>query len=249
MLEVAAAAQRPGPANGTAPRPGPATASSTSTASPRQNRSPSVPSVISTTTRSPGSACRTKTTRASGSRQPDDAVPAVRDRADLGLEPLADPGPARGAVAGRGLPVIGPVTAGPAGPRPLAVDTLPAPQVAGLHPARPRAPRARAAICGRAQLVGHRGDHDAGREQQPALEPQRGLVVQQLLPPAARRRTPGCRPRPRRAGWPAGSPCAYSTIGRTTSRYGECSTLSGTPMLRSSHSSSSRLVAAVSVAT
>ena len=48
---------------GTGPRPGPATRSSTSTASPRQKRSPSVPSVTSTTTRSPGRACRTKTTR------------------------------------------------------------------------------------------------------------------------------------------------------------------------------------------
>ena len=67
VLEVAAAAE-PGPGErARRRRPGPATASSTSTASPRQNRSPSVPSVISTTTRSPGSACRTKTTRLSGS--------------------------------------------------------------------------------------------------------------------------------------------------------------------------------------
>ena len=68
VLEVAAAAQ-PGPGvRARRRRPGPATASSTSTASPRQKRSPSVPSVISTTTRSPGSACRTKTTRASRRR-------------------------------------------------------------------------------------------------------------------------------------------------------------------------------------
>ncbi len=46
----------------------------------------------------------------------------------------------------------------------------------------------------RAQLVRDARDHDAGHEQQAALEPQRGLVVQQLLPPATRRRTRGCRP-------------------------------------------------------
>ena len=38
--------------------------------------------------------------------------------------------------------------------------------------------------CRRPQLVGHAGHHHAGREQQSALQPQRGLVVQQLLPPA-----------------------------------------------------------------
>ncbi len=38
---------------------------------------------------------------------------------------------------------------------------------------------------GGAELIGHARDHDAGHEQQPALEPQRGLVVQQLLPPPA----------------------------------------------------------------
>ena len=53
---------------GTAPRPGRARRSSTATASARQNRSPSVPSVTSTSTRSPGIACRTKTTRPSSSR-------------------------------------------------------------------------------------------------------------------------------------------------------------------------------------
>ena len=37
---------------------------------------------------------------------------------------------------------------------------------------------------GRVELVRHARDHDAGHEQQSALESQRGLVVQQLLPPA-----------------------------------------------------------------
>src|SRR5688500_50519 len=35
------------------------------------------------------------------------------------------------------------------------------------------------------QLPRHAGDHDPALEQQPGLEPQRGLVVQQLLPPVA----------------------------------------------------------------
>ena len=55
----------PGRPTGTAARPGPATARATSTASARQNADPSCPSVTTTRTRSPGSACRTKTTRPS----------------------------------------------------------------------------------------------------------------------------------------------------------------------------------------
>ena len=54
--------QRPGPANGQGGVTRSGEASSTSTASARRNRSPSRPSVTSATTRSPGSACRTKTT-------------------------------------------------------------------------------------------------------------------------------------------------------------------------------------------
>ena len=53
---------RSGPANGHGGVTRSSEASSTSTASARRNRSPSWPSVTSTTTRSPGSACRTKTT-------------------------------------------------------------------------------------------------------------------------------------------------------------------------------------------
>ena len=40
-------------------------------------------------------------------------------------------------------------------------------------------------LLGPLELVGHRGDHHPGCEQQPGLQPERGLVVQQLLPPPA----------------------------------------------------------------
>ena len=57
-------------------------------------------------------------------------------------------------------------------------------RLARAAPIRPSGRRAGAsAALGRAQLPRHAGDHDTGREQQPALEPQRALVVQQLLPP------------------------------------------------------------------
>src|SRR5581483_2160833 len=38
---------------------------------------------------------------------------------------------------------------------------------------------------GRTQLVWHAGHHHSALEEQPALQPQRGLVVQQLLPPVS----------------------------------------------------------------
>ena len=56
-----------------------------------------------------------------------------------------------------------------------------------------------------AQLVGHRRHHHAGGEEQPALEPQRSSGCAGTAPTSARRRTPGCRPRPPRVGWPSGS--------------------------------------------
>ena len=82
---------RPGRRPGTARRPDPGSATSTSTASPRQNRSWLV-SVTSTSTRSPGSACRTKITRP---LVPGDAVPAVGDRPDLDLDLHQPPPPAQ----------------------------------------------------------------------------------------------------------------------------------------------------------
>ena len=51
-----------------------------------------------------------------------------------------------------------------------------------------------------AQLVRHARHHHAGREQQPALEPQRALVVQQLLPPVADDVLRDVAPSRRRAG-------------------------------------------------
>src|SRR4029079_12768642 len=57
------------------------------------------------------------------------------------------------------------------------------PQVAGADPG-PLALLALAGDLARAELVRHRRHHHAGREEQPALEPQGRLVVQELLPPA-----------------------------------------------------------------
>ena len=123
-------------------------------------------SVIRTRTRSPGSACRTKTTRPSCRG---DAVPAVGHGADP--EPTSRPAPALDRVAGRGQDVV--VGAGLGGRRgagePRRVGRSSRPPV--RQPSDER------------QLPRHAGHHHARGEQQPALEPQRALVVQDLLPP------------------------------------------------------------------
>ena len=74
--------------------------------------------------------------------EPDDAVPAVRDRADLGLEPLADPRPAPGALPWPRAWRAGRLTAGPAGRCGCGRRRCRGAGRPGA-PGRPRAPRAR----------------------------------------------------------------------------------------------------------
>ncbi len=127
----------------------------------RQNEPPAS-SVTTARTRSPGSACRTNTTR-----------PSCRATQDPPCAGRARPR-ARGRRPAHALsrrPSRAPVR-------------LASRRRGGALPARPGRQRAFArAACARVQLPRHARDHHAGLEQQPALEPQRLLVVQQLLPP------------------------------------------------------------------
>ena len=102
------------------------------------------------------------------------------------------------------------------------------PRAAGRAPGERGVQPVQVLAGGRGELPGHAGHHHARLEQQPALEPQRALVVQQVLPPAAdhvlgdedgdhvARRAPGA------------ATATKSRIGRVISRYGESMTVSGT---------------------
>ena len=177
--------QRPGPGvRARRGRPGPASGSSTSTASARQNRSPV------------GALGDLDDDPLAGQRVPHEDHPARavgRRAAGRRSGRRARPGrPRRRTAPRRATGRAARAGAGSAPRRLSAAPSRPLPrrstcaaaQVAGADP-DVLAQLALAGDLGGAQLVGHRGDHHAGREQQPALEPQRGLVVQQLLPPAA----------------------------------------------------------------
>src|ERR1039457_144194 len=77
-----------------------------------------------------------------------------------------------------------PCPSGPAGPGaaptgPFITGTSPGALITGAAGGR----AGRADVHGRLQLVGDAGDDNAGLHQQPGLQPQGALVVQQLLPP------------------------------------------------------------------
>src|SRR3712207_2801487 len=190
--------QRPGPLYGQGRGTRSAAASSTSTASARQKpgwRS----SVTRTTTRSPGSACRTNTTRPSwrATQCPPCATGPTVTSNSRPVQPPPRSGPvARFRPRCRAPPracerwgAAGsfPEPWGAAGPlsigRVLLLVGQAAAQVAGRRPGRAQPgvlPADRAL-----ELPGHRGDHHAGLELQPGAQPQRALVVQQVLPPVA----------------------------------------------------------------
>ena len=111
------------------------------------------PSVMLTRTRSPGRACRTKTTRPSS-------------RATQCPPWATGPTSTTASVPTR----LAAVSAGPARADGADDGTV---EVVVLR------------ALGRPQLPRHARDHDARGEQQPGLEPQRALVVQDLLLPAA----------------------------------------------------------------
>ena len=143
-------------------------------------------SVIRARTRSPGSAPRTKTTRPSGAwpHNPRRARPVRRRARAAPPDRRAEHAPGHatgswlsGAFCGSGPP-------GPPGVRPS--------RAARVGDASP--PDVTGAVLGdlvvdpglrRVQLPRHARDHHAGLEQQPALEPQGALVVQEVLPPVA----------------------------------------------------------------
>jgi hypothetical protein len=59
-------------------------------------------------------------------------------------------------------------------------------RITGWHAFLSTAPSPEAAVGGGfVDVTGNRGDHGALAEQQAGLEPQRALVVEQLLPPVA----------------------------------------------------------------
>ena len=140
-------------------------------------------SVTTARTRSPGSAWRTNTTGPAARRRAGDAVAAVRRGADrsraaadasvLGHDVSSattgwDPGSSARPVA-----VVRPSVGGGVG----AVGAVRAAAGCAVHAA------ASARSADEASCHGHARHHHAGLEQQPALEAQRRLVVQQLLPP------------------------------------------------------------------
>ncbi|CAM5733712.1 hypothetical protein SBADM41S_10783 [Streptomyces badius] len=88
-----------------------------------------------------------------------------------------------------------------------------------------------------------------GVNEQPALQAQGALVVQQVLVPVADHVLGDDDRRPRRAGDSRRRLLTYSMTGRVTSRYGESRTLSGTSMPRRSHSSRRAFVSAGSTLT
>src|SRR4051794_12928460 len=163
----------PGPLYGQGRSTRSGAAERTSTASARQNRG-CRSSVTSTTTRSPGSACRTNTTRPScrATQCPPCATgPTVTSkRKPTQLAPPAVRPPCRGPPracerwgAGGSLPIRGL----------LDVVGEAAPQVAG----RRAGPVELAVAVQRAlQLPRHAGDHHPGLELQPGAQPQRALV-------------------------------------------------------------------------
>ena len=93
----------------------------------------------------------------------------------------------------------------------------------------------------RRQLVRHARHHHTGHEQQPALQPQRALVVQQVLPPVPDD-VLGDEDETTSRGLAAVDRLTYLMIGRVISRYGESRIMSGTGMPRRSHSSCSASV-------
>ena len=183
VLEVAARRRAPGRRRGTEARRGRRSGTSTRTASPRQNRSPSVPSVISTTTRSPGRAWRTNTTRDSGSGSRATQWPpwatgptSTSKRSPTRERPRARRGRLWRAEERRGVLIRR---------RPVGWCARGRGRGAGRRRAPgPRRARTLLGDLGGPQLVGHGDDHDTRGEEQAALEPQRRLVVEQLLPPA-----------------------------------------------------------------
>ena len=105
-------------------------------------------------------------------RVPDEDHPAVGGAGDAGA---AGRGRAGGQLAARSRP----------GRQGAHVRSLDAGRARSLGVRRRQVGRLVAAPVGGLQLVRHAGHHHAGLEQQPGLQPQGALVVQQLLPPAA----------------------------------------------------------------
>src|SRR5690606_22248046 len=176
----------PGPETGQVLGTRSAEAARISTASARQ-KLPPVSSVTRARTSSPGSPCRTKTTRPS-------CLPTQKPPCPGGPSRISKVSPSQSLT--RSLPfasspsVPPPPESPPGYPPPVfppprrARPSLPVPEPAPHRTRRVDHPR----LLGRdrgTELPGHARHHDARLEQQPALEPQRALIVQHLLPPAA----------------------------------------------------------------